>query len=184
LPNPKLRPETGESFDVGARFVGRQSTGQLAFFVNRTRDRVVWLTSGSLSKPFNFDATTVKGIELEYHAALFDWLRARGAATWQDPGKLPNEPEQSYFASLTFLLPYAVELRLDGEARSGVFRDKARREFVPAESFYHAWLSVGFWKKGKLTLGAQNLGGAEYQNIYSAYPTPGRTLTASLNWTL
>jgi outer membrane receptor protein involved in Fe transport len=184
LPNPKLRPETGESVEAGARFQGKRETARLAFFVNRTRDRVIWLTSGALSKPFNFEATTVRGIELEYQSALREWLHVKGSATWQDPGNLPNEPEQSYFASLLFRLPYAVELRLDGEARSGVYRDKARREFVPAENFFHAWLSVGFWEKGKFTLGAQNLGGAEYQNIYSAYPTPGRTLTASMDWTL
>jgi hypothetical protein len=80
---------------------------------------------------------------------------------------------------MLLVLPYSFELTLDGEAHSVLYRDKAQRKNIPVNSFYHAGLSYKPTLKTKFFFYARNLSGGEYQNIYDAYPTPGRVFSLS-----
>ena len=55
LPNPDLVAETGYQWESGWSWQQRSTRIRFAYFFNQAHDRVVWVTSGSLSKPFNLD---------------------------------------------------------------------------------------------------------------------------------
>ncbi|MDR3001614.1 MAG: TonB-dependent receptor [Fibromonadaceae bacterium] len=179
LSNPNLKPEQGEQAELGVGYRHKKTRIAATAFANRIRDRIVYHTSGQLSKPINSGNGEVYGIETELHSEIFKWLKISSNATFQNPGDLPNEPKGQYYNSMIFVLPYTFELRLEGEAHSGLYRDRAQRKKIPENAFYHAGLSYKPTAASTIAFYARNINGAEYQNIYDAYPTPGRMLSLS-----
>ena len=179
LSNPNLKAEQGEQAEIGIGYKSKKAKASATLFANRIRDRIVYYTSGSLSKPVNAEKGEVYGIENELSAEFFKWLKINANATFQEPGNLPNEPKEQYYASMLFTLPYSFELSLDGEAHSVIYRDKAKRKEIPEKAFYHAMLGYKPTAKTKISFYARNLSGGEYQNIYDAFPTPGRVFSIS-----
>jgi outer membrane cobalamin receptor len=177
--NPNLKPEQGEQLEVGIAYKTKRSRLSATFFENWIRDRIIYYTSGMVTKPINAEKGKVHGIEAELGSELFSWLKINANATFQSPENLPNEPEQQYYSSMLITLPYSFELTLDGEAHGEFYRDKAQRKNIPANSFYHVGLGYKPTQKTKLFFYARNLNGGEYQNIYDAYPTPGRVFNLS-----
>ena len=180
LSNPNLKAEQGEQAEFGIYYKSKKTRARATFFANRIRDCIIYHTSGSLSKPINTEGGEMYGIESELFAEPFKWLKISANATFQNPGDLPNEPKEQYYSSMLFALPYSFELSLEGEAHSVIYRDRAKRKDVPENSFYHAGLSYKPTQKAKISFYAKNLTGGEYQNIYDAFPTPGRIF--SLNY--
>jgi outer membrane cobalamin receptor len=179
VPNPGLKAEQGEQAEFGVGYKSKNTAAKATLFVNRIRGRIVYITSGPFSKPLNAEKGEIYGIENEIHSEIFKWLKVNANATFQKPGTLPNEPTEQYYASILFLLPYSFEFSLEGEAHSVIYRDKAQRKEIPANSFYHAGLGYKPTPKTKISFYARNLNGAEYQHIYDAYPTPGRIFNLS-----
>jgi outer membrane cobalamin receptor len=179
VPNPNLKAEKGEQAELGVKYNAKKTRASATLFANRIRDRIIYHTSGSFSKPLNAEKGEVYGIETEISAELLKWLKINSNATFQNPGKLPNEPKEQYYSSILFLLPYSFEMSLEGEAHSVIYRDKAQRKEIPENAFYHAGLSYKPTSKTKISFNARNLNGAEYQHIYDAYPTPGRVFSLS-----
>ena len=179
LSNPNLKSEQGKQAEAGIGYKAKKTRASATLFANRIRDRIIYRTSGSFSKPLNAEKGRVYGVESELASELFSWLRINANATFQNPGDLQNEPKQQYYSSMLFMLPYSFELTLDGEAHSIIYRDKAQLKEVPANAFYHAGLSYKPTQKTKVSFYARNLNGGEYQNIYDAYPTPGRMFSLS-----
>jgi len=177
--NPNLKPEQGEQMETGIAYKTKKNRLSATFFENWIRDRIIYHTSGIVTKPINAEEGKVYGIETELASEPFSWLKINANATFQKPENLPNEPEQQYYSSMLFALPYSFELTLDGEAHSDFYRDKAQRKKIPANSFYHIGLGYKPTLKTKLFFYARNLNGGEYQNIYDAYPTPGRVFSLS-----
>jgi len=177
--NPNLKPEQGEQMEAGVVYKTKKSRISSTFFANAIRDRIIYHTSGVVTVPINAEEGKVYGIENELAGELFSWLKINANATFQSPENLPNEPEEAYYSSMLFMLPYSFELTLDGEAHSILYRDKAQRKKIPANSFYHAGFGYKPTPKTKLFFYARNLSGGEYQNIYDAYPTPGRVFSLS-----
>jgi len=177
--NPNLKPEQGEQLETGIAYKTEKSRLSATFFENWIRDRIIYYTSGMVTKPINSEKGKVYGIETELGSELFSWLKISANATFQKPENLPSEPEQQYYSSMLFALPYSFELTLDGEAHGEFYRDKAQRKNIPAKAFYHAGVGYKPTPKTKLFFYARNLSGGEYQNIYDAYPTPGRVFSLS-----
>jgi len=177
--NPNLKPEQGEQAEAGIGYKTKKSRLSATLFANSIRDRIIYYTSGMVTKPINAEEGKVYGVETELGSELFSWLKVSANATFQNPENLPSEPEQQYYSSILFVLPFSFELTLDGEAHSELYRDKAQRKSIPAKSFYHAGLSYKPTPNTKLFFYARNLNGGEYQNIYDAYPTPGRVFSLS-----
>jgi outer membrane cobalamin receptor len=180
LSNPNLKAEQGEQAEAGIGYKAKKTRASATLFANRIRNSIIYHTSGSLSKPINSEKGRVYGIESELASELFTWLKINANATFQNPEDLPNEPKQQYYSSVLFALPYSFELTLDGEAHSVIYHDKAKRKEIPENTFYHAGLSYKPTPKTKISFYARNLNGGEYQNIYDAFPTPGRVF--SLNY--
>ncbi len=174
LSNPDLKEEQGEQAEFGFGYKSKKTKATATFFANRIRDRIIYHTSGGLSKPINSESGEVYGIEAELNAELFKWLKINSNATFQNPEDLPNEPEQQYYSAMIFSF-LNFELSLEGEAHNLFYRDKAQRKPIPANSFYHAGISYKPTEKIKISFYAKNLTGAEKEHIYDAFPTPGRT---------
>ncbi|MDR2579915.1 MAG: TonB-dependent receptor [Fibromonadaceae bacterium] len=179
LSNPNLKAEQGEQAELSIGYRHKKTRIAATAFANRIRDRIVYHTSGQLSKPINAEKGEVYGIETELYSEVSKWLKISSNATFQNPGTLPNEPNEQYYSSMIFTLPYSFELRLEGEAHSGLYRDKAQRKKIPENSFYHAGLSYKPTAANTISFYARNINGAEYQNIYDAHPTPGRVFNLS-----
>jgi len=177
--NPHLRPEQGEQIEAGVGCKTKKSSLSATLFANYIRDRIIYHTSGMVTKPINAEKGKVYGLETELASELFSWLKISSNATFQSPENLPSEPKEQYYSSMIFMLPYTFELTLEGEAHSFLYRDKAQRKDIPEKAFYHAGLSYKPTLKTKVFFYARNLSGGEYQNIYDAYPTPGRTFSLS-----
>jgi len=180
LSNPELKAEQGEQAEIGFGYKSKNTKATATLFANRIRNRIFYYTSGVLSKPINdTEESKVYGIEGELSAEIFKWLKINANATLQNPGNLPNEPNEQYYSSLLFILPYSFELSLEGEAHSVIYRDRAQKKEIPANAFYHAMLSYKPTSKSKISFYARNLTGGEYQHIYDATPTPGRIFFVS-----
>lgn len=185
LPNPDLKPETGLQGEAGLSYQGHDASAKVSFFVNRAEGRIVWITSGSLSKPLNLGQSKVQGIEAQLQGTPLPRLKLEANATWQRPldasgnkdydgNLLPDEPEQAYVGMASIKLPYTLQLQWTAEARSHLFRDRANRERIPAQQFHHLGVSCAPRPGSELRFNIRNLGDAEYQDIYAAWPTPGR----------
>lgn len=190
LPNPDLEVETGVQGELGAEWQRGKLQWSGSTFINRSQGRIQWVTSGSLSKPFNLGRTGNQGIETALVYKPFRFADLEASATWQDPrdrssdatyrnNHIPDEPTQAYGAALVLRMPWTLAVRFSGEARSEVFRDRANRERIPAQKFGHVEISASPLPRGRVRLAARNLGDAEYQDIYAATPTPGRQYFAS-----
>lgn len=185
LPNPDLVAETGYQWESGWSWQQRMARMRVGYFFNQAQDRIVWVTSGSLSRPSNLGQTTNYGVEAQVSGSPFSWLDWQANATWQNPrdesghssyqGKvLPDEPLQAYGARAVLHLGKMWDVQWDGEARSRLYRDRSNQERIPPQSIHHLSIRLKPWEGGQWRLSAQNLGHAVYQNIYSAYPAPGR----------
>ncbi|MCL2100686.1 MAG: TonB-dependent receptor [Fibromonadales bacterium] len=179
LSNPNLKAEQGEQAELSVGYKRKKTQIITTAFANRIRDRIVYHASGGLSKPINAEKGEVYGFEGEVYSELFSWLKINANATFQEPGKLPNEPKEQYYSTMAITLPYSLELRLEGEAHSVIYRDKAQRKEIPAKAFYHLGIGCKPTPASTISFYARNLNGAEYQNIYDAYPTPGRMFSLS-----
>lgn len=107
IPNPDLRPETSDGFELGLRYAGQAAYLSLAGFLNRYDD---FIESGVVvSRPpqspllifqsQNVSEAQIRGVELKAGVALGDLVEAlqgwslRGAAAWQrGEDKIANRP--------------------------------------------------------------------------------------------
>ncbi|HSQ42617.1 MAG TPA: TonB-dependent receptor, partial [Fibrobacteraceae bacterium] len=190
LPNPDLLPEKGENAELGLELTGRKWRLQTSLFWNRSRNGIYWVYSAGFSKPQNLSRTETRGWEAECHFSPFSWLDWSAQMTWQDPrnttnlaayhNKLsPNEPRFS--TGSEFSIRWGrCEFGVRGEWRSTVYRDMANQMRIAPQGNVHASLAVAAWTGATIRFCANNLTGAESQDIYSAYPTPGRQYSLGL----
>ena len=83
VPNVKVKPETGNNFDAGAKFAAGRISGGAYFFVNQyqdfiAQDLVVATTpSGPLAQATNYADVRITGVEFSADAPIV--LEARRA---------------------------------------------------------------------------------------------------------
>ena len=185
LPNPNLQPEEGENAEVGLEGKIAHSRWQVSAFWNQSRNGIVWARSAGFSKPMNLSRARTMGMEAELHSKLARILDLHWQGTWQDPRNqshmdayqnrmLPNEPKFSLGSEIILHLGKRWEVSLRDEWRSTVFRDEANQMRIAPQWNVHTGLGFIPWKNARLGVQANNLNGVDYQDIYSAYPTPGR----------
>jgi len=184
LPNPDLQPEEGENAELGWEGNVAHSRWQVSSFWNQSRNGVYWVRSAGFSKPMNLSRGRTIGLECEFHAKPLHVLDVSWQGTWQDPRNrslsrayrnrlLPNEPKGSV-GSEAILHIGKFDVSCREEWRSTVYRDEANQMRIAPQWNLHAGLGVIPWKQARIGIQANNLNGAESQDIYSAYPTPGR----------
>ena len=186
--NPDLKEETGygTDFSIAAHSPSRETTVTASLFGTWSSDQIIWVTYESITRPYNLSKSRTLGAEISMNSQLVHFASIHTNATFQKPqdltsgvyhkNQLAEEPEQSYFASLTFYFPLNLEFTMEANARSKIYKDRANREKIPPQSFYNASLAIQPHNNVKLTLSINNITDEDYQNIYSAYPMPGREL--------
>lgn len=193
LSNPDLKAEEGINWDAGLRFKNdlRKISVQILYFETHAKNGILWVTSASFTKPQNIAKTRTRGVEMDFSARPVQLLGLTLRGTVQDPREisgsrtynqkqLPEEPVKSVLAEGTLYLPLHFELSLKAEWRSRIFSDRANRERLPAQALFSASLGWHASAKTKLVFAADNLTGEEYQDIYAAYPKPGREFRGTI----
>ena len=185
LPNPDLQPEQGESFTGGAELHILHTRLQACAFYNQSRNEIYWVSSGNFSKPFNLGKSSTTGVETELTASPLRFVDIALHGTWQNPLDhsdssayrnkiLPDQPKAAAGATLT-LHPFQwcdLEYRID--YRSTVYSDRRNDMTLPAQATHFASIAIAPWNKGRVRFAINNITDKAYQDIYAAYPTPGR----------
>ena len=193
LSNPDLKAENGINWEAGLRFKNdaRKISAQLLYFETHARNGILWVTSASFTKPLNVAKTRTRGVEMEASARPLQLFGLTLRGTIQDPRELsdsktynqkqlPEEPVKAGFAEGTLYLPLHFELSLKAEWRSRIFSDRANREELPSQALLHASLEWQAPTKTRLVFAVNNITDEEYQDIYAAYPKPGREFRGTL----
>jgi outer membrane cobalamin receptor len=191
LPNPDLKTESGYNFELGIRQRYGRSEASLIAFENLGQDGIYYLHKGNISKPMNLDKTHVKGLEFTLgseparflsYAITHTWQKTEdwSEIPWYSNNQLPDEPEHSTFVKM-MLHPIAIlELWASLSNHSLRYRDRANTQIIPTQNLYHAGLNLKILKTTEARIHLVNLSGENYQDVHSAFPTPGRQYFFSL----
>jgi outer membrane receptor protein involved in Fe transport len=192
--NPDLRPEQGLNAEAGFRRRWKSGFLELCLFRNQITDAILYLRSANLAKPFNLDAALAQGAELSLDQSLPLGLGFSYAATVQGTENqsrtyyrglaLPDEPVYHHTWKTRAALPWRLGLEYAWDFRTDVFRDPGNLQRIPSQHLHHLLFRLGPVQGLRLLFSVQNLTDTYYENVYSAYPYPGRvfhaTLTANL----
>ena len=196
LPNPQLKPERGLSADVTVSldrgFVTAQATG----FYGLYEDLISYeYYPPSLAKPFNFQAASVAGLELEAGARPWTWLDASAAYTFLSTQNLKDDPRY-YLKALPFRPAHRLQVRVvagvpllsfRGELlfQSSHFMNRTETLSVPARALLNLAMSSTPFKGVALTVSfeVKNVLDVQSQDV-DGYPLPPRAayLTLAYAW--
>ncbi|MCC6651731.1 MAG: TonB-dependent receptor [Candidatus Eisenbacteria bacterium] len=192
--NPRLLPESGESWDAGASWRARARgvllSAEYAHFESRTRQMITWIASSQRTvRAANFPSARLSGDEV---GARIAWraLSLSGSAGWLDArqddrasiyfGKrLPQRPAFQGYARLEARRgswTAAADVLEIGED----YLDPINFRLAPSRTLAGASLSR-MWGPLRLTVEGKNLGDRRAQDV-GGYPLPGRSFFASCEW--
>lgn len=185
LPNPDLKPELSWNLESGLVHSTAHTRTQLTVWQTFLQQGIVWLQSTTLTKPANMERARVRGLELETTWQPLSWLDLSSHYTLQDArnlttldgrrnSKLPGEPLHSGGVQMRLRTPANLEWEWQSQVHSEIYRDAANRKLIPAQTLHHGFLRWRPLPSTTLLSGVRNLLGTEYQDIHSAFPTPGR----------
>lgn len=185
IPNPELKPESGWKAELGTQIQCRRLQAQITGFWNTLRQGIVWVQAAGFAKPVNIGQSRTYGLELSVKSQPTSWLHYSWDGTWQSPRnqstsaqyhdkQLPGEPKLALNQHATLQLPFHLSMDWALRWQSQIYRDQANQQSIPRQHNQDITLTYTPWNQAKLSLALQNLEGEEYQNVYSAYPTPGR----------
>lgn len=131
--NPNLKPEKGESWEVGAEvdlpLAGRTSTIAVTYFENRIRDLIDF--NDAFDTLENRDRAKISGVEAVLTLRPFAWLEAIASYTWLDARDqatgtlLPRRPAHSGSLAATITPVQGVQVTPEiiyaGSHREGAF---------------------------------------------------------------
>ncbi len=136
LPNPDLTTENGITLESGGRLFINKHRFETTLFRTETRNCVVMLSDGNMTKPVNLAAGLTQGIEMSLNLSPYGWLNTELRATLQKAEnrsrfnnyygrRLPNEPDLSILGKI-----YISPFRKTGaeywcDFKSAFFRDFA-----------------------------------------------------------
>jgi outer membrane cobalamin receptor len=186
-PNPDLKPEKSESFDIGGELVNSSWNARITYFRKYIKDMIVWqesyTSSGKKWKPFNNDAALIKGVELfgQFSSKITDISLS---ATLSNPRNksqdyydnyLVFQPRLQTMESMEIKFP-PVEFRTSHRYLSRRYTLPANTKWVEPVHICDLSSAVEFplnsWKI-RLSTGIDNLFDEEY-SIISESPMPGR----------
>lgn len=198
IPNPDLTEETGINVEAGFRFLRERFSAEAVFFRTETRDGIVMLSDGNMTKPVNLAASLTTGLEMSLWVQPLNFLRADLRATLQNAenrthlytyygNKLPNEPDLSALGKITIGPFKGVEVGYWLDYKSFFFRDfgNTKGQRVPENVnnsgmfFHNAQIS---WKAtSHLNIGVsiRNLNGNSFR-----YEEMARSAESGYSWVL
>ncbi|MDR1760728.1 MAG: TonB-dependent receptor plug domain-containing protein [Fibrobacter sp.] len=193
LPNPELKAESGWNYELGLmiKTPSENHSLQISLFETRLKNGIVWYTANSFSKPLNLSESKTQGVELNLQTKPFSFLEGGIQGSLQNPKdlsagiyrqkQLAGEPRYSFAAETRLFLPFHLSFTWKTHYRSKVFNDRANRQSIPAAFTHFSSLAWELFPKSKMEVSVQNILNETHQNIYAAYPQPGRQFFASFS---
>jgi len=216
--DPNLRPEKALNVDLGAVLSLRRGPlnlrAETSLWARRVDDLIVLQpTSRGTLRPFNLDAASILGAELELRAALGAWLsarvsygltdaRTRSVTAGLDGLRVPLVAAHDLAASVALT---RGPVRLEGDVSwvSSSFLDRSNRAEIPGRALVGASVTLAVPRARGLSLRVaatnllnlrtvpqtQTLGGLAFvrpvaiQDVFG-FPLPGRAVFASLAYDL
>jgi vitamin B12 transporter len=171
-PNPNLKAETSEAFDVGIDLSFARGGISLTAFHQETENLIDFSFTAGYA---NIAYAEQEGVELEFRAPLAKWLELRGVYAYIDArdgfgAYLPRVPQHSGDAELLFIpsgpFTASVAVRYNGEQSDGFGPD------VPAWTRTDLAASWEVLSGVELYGRIENLFDEHYQQV-GGYGTPG-----------
>jgi iron complex outermembrane receptor protein len=193
LPNPELRPERALTGDVALAWANEVARVAATGFWSLYEDLISYeYYPPWLSKPYNFQAARIAGLEIEAHARPHEWFDATAAYTWMTTQNLRDDPRY-YLKSLPFRPTHRVVARLavgppifrgSGELQfqSQQFQNRTETLVLGDRAFFNVGISSLPWKKPQLMLSLEikNLFDVQSQDM-DGYPLMPRGFFATLS---
>ncbi len=201
LPNIHLEPETGKTAEAGIKLNLGNYYLECAGFHTRSRNTIIIMRSGYLSKPMNCEGANISGIELSAHAEPLKFFSIDIRCTAQhtknltrDPpwygNRLPDEPAFNSSIECKFFPLPSLTFGYRLEFKSIYFHDHANTDAfrVPAVTgnaasaigsfFHHASASWHISRNISLLLTGNNLNAS----LFPTYPIT--TIESGYSWVL
>lgn len=196
LPNATLRPERALTADLGAAWTHAQGQLSVTGFGALYEDLISYeYYPPNLARPFNFQAASAAGVEVEGKVTPWRWLEASASYTFLATQNLKDDPRY-YQKPLPFRPAHRVSARVVAgldwlKARAEVlfqseqFQNRTATLALPARAFVNAGVTVMPWRHPEVTVSAElkNLLDVQSQDV-DGYPLPPRALfvTLGLAW--
>jgi vitamin B12 transporter len=195
-PNPNLRPERALSIDGAVGWKNERAQLQVGGFWAMYEDLISYEYYPPLrSRPYNFMAARVAGVEAEAALAPWPWLSASGTYTFLSTQNLKDD-ERYYLQPLPYRPAHKVTgrvdagprwLRLHGEvlfqSEQAINRSNVAR--LPPRAVFNAGASARPFEHPdvRLSLELKNLTDVQAQDL-DGYPLPPRAayLTLAVAW--
>ncbi len=163
LPSPDLKEETGTTLEGGVRLNGNKTWVEAVAFRTETQNGVVMSSDGKMAKAGNFASTLTTGLETSLRIRPISFIETEVRATLQKAenrshyngyygNRLPNEPDLSVLARISFGPFKGIEPEYWLDYKSPFFRDPGNFSRVPDDPdkpgmlFHNARI---IWKTGR-----------------------------------
>ncbi|NLG16774.1 MAG: TonB-dependent receptor [Fibrobacter sp.] len=163
LPSPGLKEETGTTIEGGARLLKSKTWVEAVVFRTETQNGVVMSSDGRMAKAGNFASTLTTGLETSLRVRPLSFIETEVRATLQKAenrshyngyygNRLPNEPDLSVLARISFGPFKGIEPEYWLDYKSPFFRDPGNVSRVPDDPdkpgmlFHNARI---IWKTGR-----------------------------------
>ncbi|MDZ7263650.1 MAG: TonB-dependent receptor [candidate division KSB1 bacterium] len=196
--NPKLKPETGISFDVGTSVdyqEGNWQTGiELTYFLSNIKNLNLWKeVQPWFWMPQNIDRSVTRGIETQLYLSAFDhFLSVRGAYTLLD-ARYNNPQSGLYKNQLEYRPKNKLDLELTAQPKpfkiglvyrylDRSFKDENNTQLLPRSNIVDLNLATKVRIKGldwQLQFNAINLFDKQFIT-FGDQPMPGRQFRATV----
>jgi len=197
--NTALKPEKGINFDAGIewnRHVEYPWLDQISagadYYESRINDLITRLYDArGIGKSVNIARAVIRGVEMEFSADLFDFLKITGNGTWQDT-KNENTANPNVYGNQ---LPGKFRLALMGRIEARFQHIRIYTEYLHASGMYYDTYNLLdastknqvncgtslLWKQFQISIEARNIGNDWFQD-FNGYPMPGRSYFATIKY--
>lgn len=196
LPNGTLRPERALTADLGVQWAHERALLAVTGFGALYEDLISYeYYPPNLARPFNFQAASAAGVEVEARVTPWGWLEASASYTFLSTQNLKDDPRY-YLKALPFRPAHRVYARVAAgpewlRARAEVlvqseqFQNRTGTLVLPARAFVNAGVAVTPWTAPRVMVSAElkNLLDVQSQDV-DGYPLPPRSffVTLGLAW--
>lgn len=193
LANFDLKAENGTNVELGVRLHHHSHYLEGTIFQNNSENAIAYIQSAHLIKPTNLAATRNRGIETNMYIDVLSWLQSESHLTWQEPldvsnlsyrnKMILNEPKLAFNQKIKigpsnerYQLEYGISYT------SMLYRDQANTQEIPANFIHDMFLKYKVYGGLELTGSIRNLMDHYYEDVYAAYPYPGRQYFVGLSY--
>ncbi|PZR11158.1 MAG: ligand-gated channel protein [Archangium gephyra] len=196
LPNTSLQPERALTADLGAAWKHEKGRVSATGFSSLYENLISYeYYPPNLSRPYNFAAASVVGLEVEASTTPFTWLEASASYTFLHTQNLRDDPRY-YLKALPFRPAHRLHTRIAAgpdwlKARaelvfqSAQFTNRTQTLSVPDRALVNLGVTVTPSQQPRISLSAELKNLLDVQTWdYDGYPLPPRAffVTLGVSW--